>query len=90
MRNRQLLKGESTRGGNEEWHSRQRTQHKQRHGDGERQSMPSSYVLSGLVVGTRCEATWWEFKTRELNPVLVVEGLNCQLEAVRVDPEGHG
>lgn len=51
--------------------------------------MPSSYVLSGLVVGTRCEATW-EFKTRELNPVLVVEGLDCHLEAVRVDPEGHG
>lgn len=45
---------------------------------------------SGLVLGM-CREARWEIKTRKLNPVLVVEGLDCQAEAEAegVDPDGH-
>ena len=77
LRNRQILKGEEAKEGHEGWHSRQRDQQKQSHGDGGRQSTPRNYVFSRLVVGACWEATW-EVRTRELNPVLVVEGLTAR------------
>lgn len=49
---------------------------KQNHSDGRRQ-YTHNYVLSRLVVGACWEATW-EVRTRELNPVLVVEGLTAR------------